>query len=747
MIPLAPRCLLTLLLTIGLTLIAGTAAAQITLPYLEDFEATTGETYLVDTAPLVGAPDFAFQTSAQTLGRLRMSAGPGFAQSGTGAATLDRQTAGAAEVFNELILTLDMSNYAVATDTVDLSFGLMGHGDEAGANDRVWVRGSAADPWVEVVNLNQVDQLGVYVTVTVDVTAALVSASQDFSATFGVRFGQQDNFPATAINGSDGFTFDDIGLTLVPADDMAVTAILTPNDGQCGGSMTDVIVEVTNFGAATQMGVPVAIDVSGDVSFMGMATAMGPLARDESEVVSLPIDLFTAQNVTITATAMLPGDLVPANDQQTKSAVLSLGAVPLAGPPPPPACPGVAAMLSVVPEPMTTYEWYDVPAGGMALATGDTFTTPPVSTTTTFFVQRELGMAENVGAVDALIGDGSGFDGFTQGLVFDVTAPAVVIDQVHVYAIGTGDVTVNLRDAGDNLLATTTVTVNMLNQKTPIPLGFTVPQGTGYRLDAEGSTVTELYRNQNGAMYPYVSSGLEITGTINDLGAFYYFFYDWQVKSATGCVEERTPIVVDVDPNACAYDVAVSKAGPDVVDIGETIDFTITVDNLGPDTAPSVVLDDPTPAGLTFVGNGGDCMTAFPCDLGDIAAGETRTVTATYEVPLDYDDSDDITNVATVTSGGDDADPTNDSAQFVTDVQSMTGTGGGGEGGAGGGPSTGAGGDGAGGGGEGGGGANQGSVRIEEGCGCRLPGGSDDEHEAWLLIAVAGLAVSRRWRE
>ncbi|MEQ9322229.1 MAG: hypothetical protein RIF41_23890, partial [Polyangiaceae bacterium] len=655
MTSLAHRRLLSLFLAVGLSLITSAAAAQITLPYLEDFEGTTGETYLGDVASLTGAPDFSFSTSSQTLGRLRMSAGPAFPQSGTGAATLDKAANGGAPVFNELILTLDMSNYAVANDTVDLGFGVMGHGDEADPNDRVWVRGSAADPWVEVVNLNQVDQTGAYVNVTVDITAALLAANQEFSATFGVRFGQEDNFQASTINGPDGFTFDDISLTLVPSDDMAVTAILAPNDGQCGGSMTDVLVEVTNLGAATQMGVPVAIDVSGDVSFTGMATAAGPLARDDSEIVSLGVDLFTAQNVSITATAMLAGDLVPANDQLSQSAALGLGAVPLAGPPPPAVCPGTTATLQVAPEPMTTYDWFDVPTGGMALATGDMFTTPPINAMTTFFVQRGLGAAENVGAVDALIGGGGGFGDFSQGLVFDVTSAAVVINQVHVYAISTGDVTVNLRDASDNLLATTTVTVNMLNQKTPIPLGFTVPQGTGYRLDAQGSTVTELYRNQNGAMYPYVSTGLEITGTINNLGAFYYFFYDWEVQTATGCVDERTPVVVDVDPNACSYDVAVSKSGPDVVDVGGTVDFTVTVENFGPDVAPGVQVDDPTPAGLTFVGNGGDCTTAFPCDLGDMTPGEVLTITATYEVPVDYDDSVDITNVATVTSAGNDA--------------------------------------------------------------------------------------------
>lgn len=58
-----------------------------------------------------------------------------------------------------------------------------------------------------------------------------------------------------------------------------------------------------------------------------------------------------------------------------------------------------------------------------------------------------------------------------------------------------------------------------------------MPQGTGYRLDADGSTVTELYRNQDGATYPYASSGLSNTGTIDNLESYDSFFYDWEVRT------------------------------------------------------------------------------------------------------------------------------------------------------------------------------------------------------------------------
>ena len=47
-----------------------------------------------------------------------------------------------------------------------------------------------------------------------------------------------------------------------------------------------------------------------------------------------------------------------------------------------------------------------------------------------------------------------------------------------------------------------------------------------------------------------------------------------------------------------------------------------------------VTLADPTPAGLTFVSNAGNCTTAFPCDLGTVPSGATRTITATFAIPV-----------------------------------------------------------------------------------------------------------------
>jgi uncharacterized repeat protein (TIGR01451 family) len=108
-------------------------------------------------------------------------------------------------------------------------------------------------------------------------------------------------------------------------------------------------------------------------------------------------------------------------------------------------------------------------------------------------------------------------------------------------------------------------------------------------------------------------------------------------------------------------DLAIDKTGPAFAIRGADLVYTIVVTNAGPGEASSVEVDDPTPAGLTFVSNAGDCTTPFPCDLGTVPSGESRTITATFSVPVDQDVDTPIVNTATVSSA-DDPDPTNDSS-------------------------------------------------------------------------------------
>ena len=116
-------------------------------------------------------------------------------------------------------------------------------------------------------------------------------------------------------------------------------------------------------------------------------------------------------------------------------------------------------------------------------------------------------------------------------------------------------------------------------------------------------------------------------------------------------------------------DLSITKTGPTTAVPGEQVTYAVTVANAGPSVATGVTVDDPTPAGLTLVSTSGDCTTAFPCDLGTMAPGTTRTIAATYTVAGGTAAPPEITNAATVLSGISDPNPANNSATISTRIR------------------------------------------------------------------------------
>ena len=116
-------------------------------------------------------------------------------------------------------------------------------------------------------------------------------------------------------------------------------------------------------------------------------------------------------------------------------------------------------------------------------------------------------------------------------------------------------------------------------------------------------------------------------------------------------------------------DLSITKTGPTTAVPGQRVTYAVTVANAGPSIATGVRVDDPTPAGLTLVSTSGDCTTAFPCDLGTMAPGTTRTIAATYTVAGGTAAPPEITNAATVVSEISDPNPANNRATISTRIR------------------------------------------------------------------------------
>ena len=116
-------------------------------------------------------------------------------------------------------------------------------------------------------------------------------------------------------------------------------------------------------------------------------------------------------------------------------------------------------------------------------------------------------------------------------------------------------------------------------------------------------------------------------------------------------------------------DLAISKVdSADPINSGNTLTYTITVNNLGPATATNVVVSETLPAEVTLVSTNGcaeDPAGVPLCSLGDIASGASAQYTVS--VTVDPGTMGTITNTASVTS--DNGDPVLDNNLTTEDTE------------------------------------------------------------------------------
>jgi uncharacterized repeat protein (TIGR01451 family) len=127
-----------------------------------------------------------------------------------------------------------------------------------------------------------------------------------------------------------------------------------------------------------------------------------------------------------------------------------------------------------------------------------------------------------------------------------------------------------------------------------------------------------------------------------------------ETNTANNSSTVATPI-----STASVADLSVTKTGPGEANPNNLVDFTVIVTNNGPGTAPNTIVNDPTPAGLTFISNSGACATVYPCLLGSILPGHVVAITSRYRVSAT---GGSITNTASAGSSATDPVPSNSTA-------------------------------------------------------------------------------------
>lgn len=196
-----------------------------------------------------------------------------------------------------------------------------------------------------------------------------------------------------------------------------------------------------------------------------------------------------------------------------------------------------------------TLTWYDVPTGGSSIGTGSSFTTPTLTGTTNYYVSSEsssYGSAQHIGMTN----NSSGGSYFTNTgyryMIFDVSEP-LRLESVKVYVNTAGNRNILLQNSAGTTINSATVNIPTGSNPYTVTLNFDIPVGNGYRLGVETGTANNLYV-ANSPSYPYEIPGvMSITGNSQN-PIYYYFFYDWVVKTLDVCSSPRTLVTAVVDP-------------------------------------------------------------------------------------------------------------------------------------------------------------------------------------------------------
>ncbi|MGB0404327.1 MAG: T9SS type A sorting domain-containing protein [Salibacteraceae bacterium] len=228
--------------------------SAVKLPFVEGFEGIKDTSLFESHLGLWDAEEWDFASNG---GRLQTKSGK--KAGGSQAITLDR-TPNGSTIINELVLNLNMTRYDV-NDSVFLSFDYIDHRDERHAGDSVWVRGSDTSAWVGVFDLwrnrrtNRVKEI-----LDLDITSALAQVGQNYSSSFQVRFGQEDNQKLPG----DGRTFDNIVLRAVHPYDLEVSnAMVEYSQVPVEMANNRFHSTITNNGYLTADSVTLNVDVAG----------------------------------------------------------------------------------------------------------------------------------------------------------------------------------------------------------------------------------------------------------------------------------------------------------------------------------------------------------------------------------------------------------------------------------------------------------------------------------------------------
>jgi Zinc carboxypeptidase len=202
-------------------------------------------------------------------------------------------------------------------------------------------------------------------------------------------------------------------------------------------------------------------------------------------------------------------------------------------------CQGQTAALSATGT--GTIRWYSSATSTTALASTAAYTTPALNATTSYWVEREVALA-NVGpaTVSGTVTANAGIA--NKYLVFNCTTPTK-LKSVLITASAAGQILVELQNSTGVMLESKMIRITAAGSQ-DINLDFFLPVATGLRLvsrEISGLSLTSI--TAAATTYPITSGAISITG---NSGGNSFQFFNWKLAPAKS---NRDEVIVTVKPN------------------------------------------------------------------------------------------------------------------------------------------------------------------------------------------------------
>lgn len=253
----------------------------ITLPFTDNLETAVSRRYYSERFGVEGIDRYDF-TNSDPLGRLSTFLSSGMAYSGTKSLMMDLDgwnfNVGSS---NFVYGTFNLLGKNAAVNDLRLDFQFKLHGDSIPhADNKVWIRGDDSQNWIEAFTYSaNGNEPGVFKKIpSLELSGLLVPASQNYSSSFQVRWGQFGYIRISDNESFQGHNIDDIRI-YEAIDDIQLISIDTPIVNSCGlNSTVPVKVTIRNASFNAISNIPIRLVVDGGTPVIEIIA--GPVAAN-----------------------------------------------------------------------------------------------------------------------------------------------------------------------------------------------------------------------------------------------------------------------------------------------------------------------------------------------------------------------------------------------------------------------------------------------------------------------------------